>query len=87
MTQLAVKATIKAFLHSHIRGVQVRDADDIFVMGLVNSLFAMQLVEFTETRFGIEIDADDLQLDNFRTVNALSALIGRKTAGAVAERA
>lgn len=80
MTQTAVKDTIKAFLHTHIRGVQVRDADDIFVMGLVNSLFAMQLVEFTEARFGIEIGPDDLQLDNFRTVNALSALIGRKTA-------
>ena len=86
MTQDAVKATIKQFLHHHVRGVQLRDADDIFVMGLVSSLFAMQLVEFTETRFGIEIGPDDLQLENFRTINALSALIGRKTAGAVAER-
>jgi len=79
MTQLSVKDAIKAFLHLHIRGVQVRDADDIFVMGLVSSLFAMQLVEFTETRFGIEIGPDDLLLDNFRSVNALSALVGRKT--------
>lgn len=82
MSQDTVKQEIKSFLHRHIRGVEVRDADDIFVMGLVSSMFAMQLVDFTEQKFGIEIGPDDLQLDNFRSVNAISALVERKTGGA-----
>ena len=82
MSQAAVKDQIKDFLHRHLRGAKIRDADDIFLMGLVNSMFAMQLVDFTEKQFGIEIDADDLHLDNFRSVDALSALVERKSAGA-----
>lgn len=87
MTQDPVKQTLKAFLHRHTRGVQLRDSDDIFVMGLVSSMFAMQLVEFTERQFGIAIGPDDLQLDNFRSVDALSALVERKLAPGAAEGA
>jgi acyl carrier protein len=55
---------------------------DIFASGLVNSLFAMQLVLFVENEFAIKIDNEDLTIDNFRTINALAELIDRKTVSA-----
>lgn len=56
--------------------------EDIFESGFTNSLFAMQLVDFVERQFGVEIDAEDLQIDNFRTVARVAALVERKTARA-----
>jgi acyl carrier protein len=54
--------------------------DDIFEAGFGNSLFAMQLVTFVEQAFGIEIDSEDLDIDNFRTIRRVAALIERKRA-------
>ncbi|MBY6263502.1 acyl carrier protein [Azospirillum sp. 412522] len=52
--------------------------EDIFESGFTNSLFAMQLVDFVERRFGVQVDAEDLQIDNFRTVARVAALVERK---------
>jgi acyl carrier protein len=78
MPQSAIKVDIKEFLSRHVRGVEVSDNHDIFVMGLVNSLFAMRLVEFVEKHFDVEIGPDDLDMDNFRTINAIATLVERK---------
>jgi len=71
---------IKAFLETSFRQHDFRDDDDIFGLGFVNSLFAMQLVNFVETTFGITVEDDELELDNFRTIEAMTALVGRKSA-------
>ena len=50
---------------------------DLFRDGGLSSLFAMQLVVHLETRYGIAIRGADLRLDNFRTVQLMSALVRR----------
>lgn len=75
-----INARIQAFLRRSLQNYEFADDEDIFGKGLVNSLFAMQLVLFLEKEFGIEIGDDDLSLDNFRTVAAMTQLVGRKTA-------
>jgi acyl carrier protein len=77
------KEKIRAFLTRFFRDHQLTDDEDIFASGYVNSMFAMQLVQFVETEFGVAIENDDLELDNFRTIDAISALVDRKTAAAV----
>lgn len=72
------KVKIREFLGQHIKSSQLTDDTDIFATGLVTSLFAMQIVLFVEGTFGIMLDSDDLMLDNFRTVNALTDLVSRK---------
>lgn len=72
------KTRIRAFLFRYIRNCNLRDDTDIFGGGLVNSLFAMQLITFLEKEFAITIEDRDLKLDNFRTLNALDGLIERK---------
>lgn len=61
-------------------GFAINEHDDIFKLGLVNSLFAMQLVMFVEQEFGISVEGEDLDLDNFCSVRAISAFVTRKLA-------
>ncbi len=73
------KTLIRDFLARFFRSHELDDGEDIFALGFVNSLLAMQLVTFVEKEFGITIEDDDLDLDNFRSINAIDALIDRKT--------
>ncbi len=75
------KAKIREFIGKHIRGHELQDDEDIFASGFVNSMFAMQLVQFVETAFGVAVENEDLEIDNFRSVDAIAALVERKTAG------
>ncbi|MEU5220620.1 hypothetical protein AB0G79_31060 [Streptomyces sp. NPDC020807] len=74
------KAAIREFILENISESTVGDDDDIFERGLVRSMFVMQLVLFAEQEFGISVTGDDLQFDNFRTVNRIDGLITRKLA-------
>ncbi|MBD0343479.1 MAG: acyl carrier protein [Coleofasciculus sp. Co-bin14] len=75
-----IKAKIKTFLSQFFGNHDLKDDEDIFALGFVNSMFAMQLVLFVEQEFQIAIEDEDLDFDNFRTINALSHLVDRKTA-------
>ncbi len=72
-----MKDPIRSFLAQHIKGRTIQDDDDIFALGLVSSLFTMQLVLFLEQEFDFEVSGDDLDIANFRTVNAMAALAER----------
>lgn len=79
ITQTDIGTTVKAFLQKRVgEEVPFNDDDDIFKMGLVNSLFALELVVFLESTFGITIENEDLNLEHFSTVNNLEAFINRK---------
>lgn len=80
---LSSKQAVKQFLSRVIRHKDIADDDDIFALGLVNSMFAMEFVLFIEKTFNISIANEDLDLDNFRTINAVSAFIQRKKGGDV----
>ncbi|MER6961266.1 MULTISPECIES: acyl carrier protein [unclassified Streptomyces] len=55
---------------------------DMFASGAVSSLFAMELVVFVESTFGVAVEGADLAMDNFRTVRAMSTLVTRLRSGA-----
>ena len=74
-----VSGVLTAFL-SEGAGQRVEPDEDYFALGLVNSLFALELVTFVEQRFGLEIGVEDLDLDHFRTVGRLTGFVLRKTA-------
>jgi methoxymalonate biosynthesis acyl carrier protein len=75
-----IKAAIREFLARFFKNQKLNDDDDIFAMGFVNSLLALQLVNFLQKRFQITIDDEDLDLDNFRTLNRMASLVERKSA-------
>ncbi|MCU0491963.1 MAG: acyl carrier protein [Chloroflexaceae bacterium] len=80
MSPDTIKPQFREFLGKVIRNHDLKDDDDIFAQGFVNSLFAMQLVMFTENTFALAVEDEDLTLDNFRTINAMTALVLRKKA-------
>lgn len=54
------------------------DADNIFQMGYVNSLFAMKLLNYVEHEFRIEIENEEMDIVNFSSVNNIVMLIEKK---------
>lgn len=55
--------------------------DDYFALGLVDSLFALELVTYVEERFSLTVDVEDLELDTFRTAHRLTEFVLGKTGG------
>ena len=79
-----VQIRIKEFLSRFFRQHDLQPDEDIFALGFVNSLLAMQLVAFVEKEFGVTVEDEDLDLDNFRSLAAMDALVARKRAAAAA---
>jgi methoxymalonate biosynthesis acyl carrier protein len=77
---MTVKEKIKAFISKFVNVNEIEDTDNFFEKGLVNSLFAMNLVQFIEKEFDISIDNTELDLDNFKDINSITALIEKKIA-------
>ncbi|MDZ8084250.1 MAG: acyl carrier protein [Nostoc sp. DedQUE12b] len=75
-----IKAKIKSFLSKFFGNHDLQPDEDIFALGFVNSMFAMQLVLFVEQEFQIAIENEDLEFENFRTINSITNLVERKTA-------
>lgn len=74
-----IKVQLTEFISRFLRNHDLQSDDDIFALGFVNSLFAMQLVLFVEREFSITVENEDLDLENFKSVNAIAALVERKS--------
>jgi len=68
---------ITGFIQGRFPSLTIAPDDDIFALGFVNSLFAMELVMFLETTYAFSVPNEELNLDNFRTVTAMAALVQR----------
>jgi methoxymalonate biosynthesis acyl carrier protein len=79
MTSTDSSTVIRVFLRERI-SESFGDHEDIFALGVVNSLFAIELVMFVEKTFQIQVPNEELTLDNFRTVHSMAELVGRQLA-------
>lgn len=75
---MVVKNKVNDFLKRFIGNREIGDDDNIFEMGLVNSLFAMQLVTFIESEFNLSVTNEELDIDNFSTINSMTTFISKK---------
>jgi methoxymalonate biosynthesis acyl carrier protein len=80
MTDTITEQTM-AFIKGRFPQADIGVDEDIFSLGFINSLFAMELVMFIEKAFGFSIPNEDLRIDNFRTVAAMTALVSRHRSG------
>lgn len=71
----SVEQKIRTFLGKYVSDPEVDGDLDLFASGLVNSLYAMQLVLFIEKEYGIQVANEDLDYENFKSVNAISTFI------------
>ena len=76
MSEIA-KEQIISFIKGRYPQAEISESEDIFQLGFINSLFAMELVMFVEKSFGVTIPNEELRIDNFRTANSMSDLVDR----------
>lgn len=60
--------------------VPIGHDEDLLSSDLLDSQGIMELVAFLEERFGIEVTEEDLFPENFQSVDAIVAFVGRKGA-------
>lgn len=84
MTREATANQVHAFVEKFLQGAEFENSDDIFALGYVNSLMAMQLVLFLEKEFAVKFAKAELKLDNFRTVERMTELLLTKRQSAQA---
>lgn len=78
MDRTEIKQALREFIVRSVRVPALGDDDDLFESGIVNSLFAVQLMTFIEKRFAIEVAEEDLEMANFRSLNAATGFVLRK---------
>ncbi|MDG4785100.1 acyl carrier protein [Micromonospora sp. WMMD1102] len=75
---MEIRQRVLGFITARFPQAELTGSEDIFSLGFVNSLFAMELVMFVEKEFGISVPNDALKIDNFRTVDSITALVERQ---------
>ena len=76
LTAETIRSNLTEFLERQTKR-RVEPDLDMFATGLVSSLFALELVVHVESAFDVTIAGPDLRLDNFRTVDTMTALVIR----------
>jgi acyl carrier protein len=72
---------IREFIKSQFNTFEIAsfgDEDNIFEMGLVDSPFAIMLVMFLESEFGVDVLDTDMDIDNFCSVKRIEEFVKRK---------
>ncbi|HET6711043.1 acyl carrier protein [Amycolatopsis sp.] len=83
ITAEEILAELTGFFATATAGNTPGPDEDYFALGLVNSLLALELVAHIERRYGIEVAVEDLDLDNFRTMNRVTAFVLRKRSAGI----
>jgi acyl carrier protein len=77
----STREEVRHYLLENIESAELDNDEDMFESGLVNSLFAIQLMTFLENKFKIKVTMDDLDMDNFKSVNSIFSFVESKQSG------
>ena len=79
---MEAREKIRQFIETNIDVLEdearFSDTDNIFRLGVVNSLFAMRILKFVETEFDLEMVDEDMELENFCSVDNILKFIEEK---------
>jgi methoxymalonate biosynthesis acyl carrier protein len=78
LENLSIRESVKEFFSKSVNLPTLNEEEDLFDSGIVNSLFYIQLVTFIEKTFDILVTTDDLDMQNFKSVNAVHDFVQRK---------
>lgn len=75
---MKVKEAVVKFLEKYAGNNMPEDDENIFEKGIVNSLFAMQLVNFIEKEFDISVSNEELDIENFKSITSITEFVSNK---------
>ena len=63
------------------RGIESIEHDqDLLAAGIIDSLGITELIAFLEERYAIAVDDDDVEAENFRSIDRIAAFVAQKRA-------
>lgn len=79
---MSIAAEVEQFIVGEIaagRGVgSVAHDDDLLADGIIDSLGITELITFLERRYGIKVEDDDVEAENFRSIDSIVAFVEQK---------
>lgn len=76
-----VRANIKEYIIEEFvpdNDIDVEDDTNLLEEEVVDSLGIFTLVSFIENKFDVSVDAEEVNLDNFETLDSITALVESK---------
>ncbi len=73
-----IKGKIRERIKPILQGNEIDDEENFFELGLVHSLFAMQIILFIEREYQIELDPEEVSLESLSSVNAIAEIIDQR---------
>jgi acyl carrier protein len=58
---------------------ELDESENLLAAGIIDSLGILRLVSFVEEKFGIEVPDEDVTLDNFNSVKAMSDYVASQS--------
>ena len=76
------KQLIKEFIQTELVSDRIDDdlsnTDNLIESGIIDSLGIIKLIAYLEKTYSIEITNDDLVVDNFETIEAISTFLKKR---------
>jgi acyl carrier protein len=77
-----IRLTIRAYVLEHFpaaRERDVSDSDSLLDSGIIDSLGVLDVVAFLESAFHLTIADEELEVDDFASIDALTAFVCRRS--------
>jgi acyl carrier protein len=56
----------------------LRDDDSLLVRGIIDSIGVMELVQFVQQEFGVDVDDEEITEANFGSIAAVARFVGER---------
>jgi acyl carrier protein len=81
VSNVSARAAVREWLQENVTGGrEVPDDEPLIENGVLTSLQTIELVTFLEDRFGIVVEDDEFDEENFGSVEAVARLVESKAA-------
>ena len=81
-TKTDVRGEMRSFLEENFLymhpNVELKDGDDLLVLGIIDSLGFVELVEEVQARYGLTIDDVEITEENFGSIDAIAQFVASK---------
>jgi len=80
VSQITRDFVLKEFLPGE-DPAELTDSTPLMTTGILDSIATLKLVSFLEERFGVSIQAHEVDVDNLNTLSAITRLVQSKKTG------